>query len=160
MGDLRWPATIKPLTNKNYSTERGGNVFSTAVGGGLPRQALDNSIDSPEFRLNFILSDLAYQVALNFYDAAINHGADSFIMQLNSGNGIEDHQVYIKPGTWRVSRPVDGTWYLGFTVTAESTSSQFDACTNLYDLYSCYGCQTGAVIDGLEDFVLGSPNAY
>ena len=123
MGDSVWPPTIKPLTSKTYATSRGSNVLNTPVSGGLPRIALDATLESPPFTLNFILSDLGYQAILNYYDVTLNHGANSFKMQLDSGQGIEEHLVNITPGTWKASRPSHGTWYLAFNAIAETTSS-------------------------------------
>lgn len=159
MSDAIWPSAIKPLTNKSYSTKRGGNVIASPVGGGLPRIGLDTTLESPEFNLNFSLNNLQMQVIMIFYDTIINHGANSFSMQLDSGNGIETHQCNISPGTWSLSKPVDGTWYLAVTVIAESTSSQFNVCTNLFDLYACYGNTLGAVIRGLTSTVDAMPDA-
>lgn len=159
MGDKAFPSAIKPLTSKSYTTKRGSNVAASPVGGGLPRIGLDKTIESPEFNLNFILSQLQMQVLMSFYDGAINHGANSFTMNLDSGNGIESHLCNIKPGTWAMSLPVDGTWYLAMTVIAESTSSQLSSCSNLYDLYACYGNSLGSVIDGLAPVIDAMPDA-
>ena len=158
MGDFTWPTAIKPLTNKNYSTERGGNLVSTPLSGGVPLVALNTTLESPTFRLNFILDDLRYQVMLNFYDVVINHGANSFKMNLDSGNGVEEHQCNIIPGTWKVSRPSDGNWYLAVSVVAAVTSSQLETSTDLYDLYLIYGDDLPKVLSGLGEWVEAMPN--
>ena len=157
MSDFWWPRSIKPLTNKNYSTQRGSNVLQVNVSGGLPRIGLDTTLESPPFNLNFILSDVGYNAFLNFYDVAINHGANSFKMMLDSGTGIVEHQCYIKPGSIKASKPSHGNWYLAATVLAKVTPSQNETCSNLYELYDCYGEQSFDVINGLENFVLGAP---
>ena len=145
MSDFSWPSSIRPLTNKNYSFGRGKNVVQTPVGGGLPRHSLDRTLESPIFSLNFTLNAMQHAVVNSFYDGKINHGANSFKMNLDSGNGIEEHQCYIVPGTWSVTPPVDGVWYLSVEMQAETTSSQLDACSNLYDLYECYGDELSCV---------------
>ena len=159
MADVSFPSAIRPLTSKNYSTSRGGNVLASPVAGGLPRIGLDKSLEAPVFSLNFSLSNLQYQVLLNFYDLILNHGANSFEMQLDSGNGLEPHQCNIVPGTWRVSKPVDCVWYLACSVQAEVTSSQLETCTNLFDLYTCYGDTLRPVIDGLQPIIDAMPGA-
>lgn len=157
MGDKWFPRSIKPLTSKNYSTSRGSNVDQVNVGGGLPRIGLDATLESPPFNLNFILSDNGYAALLNFYDAAINHGANSFKMNLDSGTGIVEHQCYIKPGSFKASRPSHNTWYVAMTVLAEVTPSQNELCDNLYQLYDCYGEQSCEILNSFEAFVLGVP---
>ena len=156
MGDKWFPRTIKPLTNKTYSMSRGGNVIETPVAGGIARQALNYSTEPVPFSLNFIMSNLQYKVFLNFYDVAIDHGANSFKMNLDSGQGIVDHQVYIKRNSVKANKPSFNNWYVTFTATAEVTASQLDVCDNLYQLYDCYGEESCALINGFEAFVTGS----
>lgn len=155
MGDKWWPRSIKPLTSKTYSMSRGSNVLSTPVQGGLARQALNYTLEPVPLILNFIVSDLACKVILQFYDVTLNHGANSFKMNLDSGTGIEEHQVYIKPNTFKATRPSQNNWYVSFTATAEVTPSQNEVCDNLYQLYDCYGDQSCDIINSLESFVQG-----
>ena len=156
MSDYWWPRSIKPLTNKTYSMSRGANVFQTPTQGGVARQALKYTIEPVPLALNFILSDFQYKIVLQFYDITINHGANSFKMMLDSGTGIEEHQCYIKPGTFKANRPSHNNWYVSFTATAEVTPSQNEVCDNLYQLYDCYGEQSCDIINGFEAFVQGS----
>lgn len=156
MGDKWFPRSIKPLTNKTYSMSRGSNVFQTPTQGGIARQSLKYTLESVPLILNFIVSDNGYRALLNFYDVVINHGANSFKMNLDSGTGIEEHQVYIKPGTFKATRPSHNNWYVSFTATAEVTPSQNEVCDNLYQLYDCYGEQSCDILNGLEAFATGS----
>ena len=158
MSDFYWPVQIKPLINKNYSTSRGSNVLSTPLTGGVPIVGLDTTLESPPFSLNFILDNLRYQVLLNFYDVVLNHGANSFLMNLDSGNGIEEHRCFIVPNTWKVSRPSDGNWYLAVSVVAKVTSSQLETSTSLYDLFTIYGDDVKLVLDGFGKWVESMPN--
>ena len=136
---------------------RGSNVQQTPVQGGIARQALKYTLEPVPIILNFSLSDLAYQVLLYFYDIKLNHGANSFKMNLDSGTGIVEHQGYIKPGTFKASRPSHNNWYASFTATAEVTPSQtVEACDNLLDLYSCYGEGSAPLLCAFEDFATGS----
>ena len=159
MSDFWFPRTIKPLTNKSYSTSRGGNVLQTNVQGGLPRIALDVTLESPVFQLNFILSNLGYQSLLNFYDVSLNHGANSFKMNLDSGSGIVEHQCYIVPGKFRASKPSHNTWVVALSMIAEVTPSQLEDCAALYQLYDCHGEGSLRLINLFESFSIGIPNA-
>lgn len=157
MSDAVWPSNIKPLTNRNYATSRGGNVLDTPVAGGLPRINLNNTLESPVFQLNFSLSRIGFQVIMNFYDVAINHGANSFKMNLDSGNGIEEHQCYIVPNTWRVTRPSHNVWLLSCSMIAEVTSSQLDEVDWSY-LYPIYGEDIALMTNLFENWVESFPN--
>ena len=158
MSDYWWPRSIKPLTNKTYAMSRGSNVSESPVQGGIARQALKYTLEPVPFTLNFIVSDMAYKVILQFYDVTLNHGANSFKMNLDSGTGIVEHQCYIKPNSFKVTRPHHNTWYLAITVTAESTPSQDELCDNLYQLWDCYGDQSRALLNSFESFALGLPS--
>lgn len=157
MSDFWFPRQIVPLTNKTYAMARGGNILSTRVQGGLPRQRRQYSYDNVPFTLNFSMSDYDYQVFLQFYDHVIDGGASSFKMMLNSGTGIVEHQVIISGG-FRPTRPYFNRWYVSFTATATVTPSQLEVCTNLYDLAQCHTQkELTDIINGLESFVLGIP---
>ena len=160
MGDKFFPRTIKPLTSKTYGMSRGSNVLQSPVQGGIARQSLKYTQEPVPFTLNFILSDMTYKALLNFYDVTINHGANSFKMNLDSGTGIEEHQVYIKPATFKANKPSFNNWYVSFTATAEVTPSQLEVCDNLYQLWDCYGEQSCALLNSLEDFTLSLPESF
>ncbi len=135
MGDFWFPRPIKPITNKTYSMSRGSNVFQAPAQGGVARQALKYTLEPVPFSLNFILDDFQYKILLQFYDITLNHGANSFKMNLDSGTGIEEHQCYIKPNTLKSNRPSHDNWYVSFTATAEVTPSQNETNDDLYQLY-------------------------
>ena len=159
MGDKWFPQAIKPLTNKTYAFSRGTNVLQTKVDAGMPRFNLDRTFEPVPFTLNFLMSNLKFQVFLSFYDGVINHGGDSFKMYLDSGTGIVEHQVNIVPGTLKQNKPSACNWVVSFTALAQVTPSQLDACSSLYDLYECYGEQSSDLLAALEGFAKGLPSA-
>jgi hypothetical protein len=69
-------------------------------------------------------------------------------MILDSGLGLQVHQVLITSGTMNIDSQDGKNWTITFTVTAERTAIQEDTCltANLPDLYGCYG-------DGLGYFL-------
>lgn len=157
MSDFWFPRLIVPLTNKTYAMSRGGNIISSPVQGGIPRQRKRFSYDNVPFTLNFSMSDYLYTVFLQFYDHVIDGGSNSFKMMLDSGTGIVEHQVIISGG-FKATRPYHDRWYVSFTATATVTPSQLDVCTNLYELSQCYNeKELAGVICGLESFVVGIP---
>lgn len=139
MSDIRFPASLKPIVSKGYSQTRGSNVFRTSVTGGLPRQGRDVYFEAVPFSITLLTSSLGRQAFLGFLNN-IHAGADSFIMPLDSGLGIQDHQVMI---TSTINDSTDDgiNWTFTFTITAERTAIQEDTCltANLPDLFGCYG---------------------
>lgn len=152
MSDIRFPSSLKPIVNRGYSQTRGSNIWRNTVQGGVPRQGRDTYFEPVPIEVILGVSSLGRQAFLSFLNN-IHGGADSFIMALDSGMGIQDHQVSI---TSDISDSTnDGlNWTIGFTATAERTAIQEDTCltANLPDLYGCYG-------DGLNKF-LAAYNTY
>lgn len=147
MGDLRFPASLRPIVSKGYSQTRGSNIWRVEVQGGLPRQGRDTYFEPVPINVTLVVTRLGRQVFYSFLNN-IHGGADSFIMKHDTGLGIEDHQVVI---TSTINDSTDDgiNWVISFTATAERTSIQEDTClsANLPDLYGCYG-------DGLRGVLL------
>ena len=146
MGDLYFPASLKPIVSKGYSYSRGSNIYRSSVQGGLPRQGRDTYFEPVPIEVNLVTSALGNQVFQSFLNN-IHGGADSFNMTLDSGLGLQVHQVMITSAIGINTN--DGiNWNINFTATAERTAIQEDTCltANLPDLYGCYG-------DGLNNFL-------
>ena len=146
MSDLYFPASLKPIVNKGYSYSRGSNIYRSSTQGGLPRQGRDTYFEPVPIEVNLVTSALGNQVFQSFLNN-IHGGADSFNMTLDSGLGLQVHQVLITSAIGINTN--DGiNWNIKFTATAERTAIQEDTCltANLPDLYGCYG-------DGLNNFL-------
>lgn len=146
MSDIFFPASLKPIVNKGYSYSRGSNIYRNTVQGGLPRQGRDTYFEPVPIEVNLVTSALGNQVFQSFLNN-IHGGADSFNMTLDSGLGLQVHQVLITSAIGVNTN--DGiNWNINFTATAERTAIQEDTCltANLPDLYGCYG-------DGLNNFL-------
>jgi hypothetical protein len=146
MSDLYFPASLKPIVSKGYSYSRGSNIYRSSTQGGLPRQGRDTYFEPVPIQVNLVTSALGNQVFQSFLNN-IHGGADSFNMTLDSGLGLQAHQVMITSDI-SVSSDDGINWNIGFTATAERTAIQEDTCltANLPDLYGCYG-------DGLNNFL-------
>jgi hypothetical protein len=146
MSDLRFPTALRPIVSQGYSLTRGNNIFRNSVQGGAPRQGRDTYYDAVPFSVVLVVSRLGRQAFYAFLNR-IDGGANSFIMVLDSGLGLEDHQVWI---TSTISDSTqDGiNWTISFTLTAERTSNQEDDCLaeNLPDLYGCYADSLGCFL--------------
>lgn len=139
MSDLYFPASLKPIVNKGYSYSRGSNIYRNTVQGGVPRQGRDTYFEPVPIEVNLVTSALGNQVFQSFLNN-IHGGADSFNMTLDTGLGLQVHQVIITSNIGINSS--DGVnWNINFTATAERTAIQEDTCltANLPDLYGCYG---------------------
>ncbi len=146
MSELIFPATLKPIVNKGYSQTRGGNIWRSDVLGGLPRQGRDTYYDAVPIGIALVVSKLGRHAFLSFI-TQISGGADSFQMMLDTGMGLEYHNVQI---TSDISESTDTGvfWNIQFTATAERTSIQEDTelTQTLPDLFGAYG-------DGLPVFI-------
>lgn len=139
MSDLRFPASLKPVVNKGYSYTRGSNIWRNSVTGGLPRQGRDTYFEPIPFSVTLVTSALGNQAFQSFLNN-IHGGADSFVMVLDSGMGLADHQCLITSEI-NISSDDGINWTISFTITAERTAIQEDTCltANLPDLFGCYG---------------------
>lgn len=146
MGDLYFPQSLRPITNKGYSYSRSSNIYRNAITGGLPRQGRDTYFEAIPFNVALIVSALGNQVFQSFLNN-IHGGADSFNMILDSGLGLQEHQCMITSGI-NIDTQDGKNWNITFTVTAERTQIQEDTCltTNLPDLFGCYGDQLGCFL--------------
>ena len=160
MGDLYFPASLKPIVNKGYSYSRGSNIYRNTVQGGLPRQGRDTYFEPVPIQVNLVTSALGNQVFQSFLNN-IHGGADSFNMTLDTGLGLQVHQVMI---TSDISVNSDDgiNWNIGFTATAERTAIQEDTCltANLPDLYGCYGDFLGGFLKAYGEYMTTFPRVW
>lgn len=146
MSNVHFPAALRPVVSKGYSYQRGGNVYRSEVAGGLPRQGRDTYFDTVPFTVTLVTSALGNQTFQLFLNK-ISGGADSFVMALDSGLGVKDHQCQIN-STINIDTSDGINWTISFSLLAERTDIQEDVCltANLPDLFGCYG-------DGLNRFL-------
>lgn len=146
MSNFHFPAALKPIVSRGYSYSRGSNIFRSEVTGGLPRQGRDTYFEPVPFSVTLVTSALGNQTFQSFL-AQISGGADSFVMALDSGLGVKDHQCLIT-SEMNISTDDGNNWNIAFTIMAERTDIQEETCLtmNLPDLYGCYG-------DGLNCFL-------
>lgn len=139
VSDINFPATLRPIVSRGYSYLRGSNIYRNSTQGGLPRQGRDTYYEPVPISITLVTSALGNQAFQSFLNN-IHGGADSFNMTLDSGLGLQTHQVLITSEI-SVSSEDGKNWVISFTATAERTAIQEDTCltANLPDLYGCYG---------------------
>jgi hypothetical protein len=148
MSNYRFPTALKPIVSKGYSYARGSNVFRNEVTGGLPRQGRDTYFEPVPFNVTLVVSALGNQTFQSFL-TKISGGADSFVMALDSGLGIKDHQCLITSAV-NIDSSDGINWNIAFTLMAERTDIQEETCltANLPDLFGCYGDGLNCFLDG------------
>jgi len=150
-----FPSNIKPSITQGYGFGASSNVVTQAVQGGAPLQMLDYGTGPVDFSVGLVLTTATLQEFQEFYFDEINAGADTFTMNLNSGNGAEQHDVMIIPGSVNFNGDRAPIWTASFSITAETTPFQENPYQgNLSDLFAVYGNDTPALLNQLEIFTL------
>ena len=154
MADPIFPENIKPVISQGYDFNMPNNVLEQPVAGGSPLLIRDTKYGYVDFNVTLVVTPLKMQVFNDFYFGKISGGQDKFIMQLDSGNGIEDHTCQIVPSSVQQSFSNDPTRTISFIVRAEKTSFQDNIYGgNLSDLYDAYGDQLVPTLDRLAIYV-------
>ena len=157
MSDLVFPASLKPIVSKGYGQTRGSNIWRSDVQGGLPRQGRSYYYEPVPISVTLVVSALGRRAFWAFI-ASIDGGASSFIMNHDTGNGIEPHNVLIT-STIQESTQTGVYWNITFTATAERTSVQdsTEFSESLWRLYSEYGDDLPAFLDLYAQYVTTYP---
>lgn len=154
MGDSVIPSFVVPLA-RGYTFQRGKNVVRTPVAGGIFRTVLDYSLEAVEIKVVFALNNIEKAGFFDWYDSVINHGADSFVIPLETDlDGLQNHQALFKPGTLKIST-VDGiNWRITCTLIVETTPSQDQVFGgSLWELIEECGSNLGPTLDRLATLV-------
>lgn len=153
MSEYIFPKSLKPIVSQGYSQSRGGNIWRSDVQGGLPRQGRDTYYDAVPIKIVLIVSTLG-RLAFYSFLTKIDGGASSFQMELDTGNGMEFHNVQITSDVTD-STQNNSWWTINFTATAERTSVQdkTDFSDALPDLYGEYGDQLPNFLNLYEQYV-------
>ena len=154
MGDLSIPNFVIPLA-QGYKFNRGKNIVRTPVAGGIFRTVLDYSLESVEINVIFALTNLEKAAFFDWFDSAINHGANSFNIPLETDtDGLQNHQALFKPGTINVTTREGINWRVTCTLVVETTPSQDKPFGgSLWPLIEIYGEDLDPIIDRLAKLV-------
>lgn len=139
------PSQFKPIFG-SYSHGGAGGVSRTEIAGGAPRYALQFDRGFQKWNVTLNISAAAYSAWVAFYHHVIKKGAITFQMNLDSGFGLEPHDVNVVPDTYSANFNDFGRYIVSFTCEGESSVydlSEADALA-IVELYTAYG-------DGLSD---------
>lgn len=128
------PSGLAPIVDA-YSIGAPGGVTRTPVDGGAARYAVEWDKGKQPFQVTMHLDHVQIAVWTAFFHHVIDDGATAFDMPLDSGFGVEDHEVEIVAGP-ETSRRGNITT-VTFTVLAQS---------------SAYGLTEAEAIDLVEEW--------
>jgi hypothetical protein len=148
---INFPSILKPVVNQGYSFGGSDNIIKTPVQGGniLQRKRFKTGVVS--FSVAVVGGRTEKIVFTDWYYGKINAGADKFIMNLDSGRGIEEHICQIDPETIQWNGSQDPIWTINFNINAESTPAQFSN-GEIFDLYEEYGSDLEPLLNRLAVF--------
>lgn len=150
-----WPANIKPVINQGYDWNMPSNVIEQPVAGGSPLLMLDTKYGYVDINVTLVGSLTKMQAFNDFYVNKINRGTGKFTMQLDTGNGLEEHTCQIVPSTVQQSAVNDPTRIISMVIRAERTPFQEDPYEGGFvELYETYGEDLESILSALETFVL------
>ena len=150
------PRDLYPVTSPSgYSHGSAGGVSRTQVEGGFNRYALDFERGVQQFNVALACTAGHYQIWTLFFYNIIKKGALSFDMPLDSGSGLQTHNVNIIPNSVSVNETDGNNFVVTFQVEAESSAYDFDADGTAAALAIWEnGDDLGDFIDRLALFVL------
>lgn len=138
-----------------YSFGAPGGVDRTDLEGGVGRYAMAWDRGTQVFNVTLMLRQDLFSVWNAFFLRVIKKGAITFLMDIDSGFGLEPHHCNILPGSYN-SVLTSGTVYaVAFQVEAEASSTydltqdQIDA---LIEINNASGGQPRALLDRLAIF--------
>lgn len=154
MGNSLIPNFVVPLA-RGYKFNRGNNIVRTPVSGGIFRTVLDYSLEAVEISVIFTFTNIEKAAFFDWFDFAINHGANSFSIPLETDtDGLQNHQALFKPGTIKVSTTEGINWRVTCTLVVETTPSQDKPFGgSLWPLIEVYGENLQPILDRLAKLI-------
>ena len=153
-----FPLALKPSITQGYGLGAPDNIISQQVQGGAPLRMLDYRTGPVTFNVGFVVDPFKRQIFYDFYYGKIDSGSAKFTMNLDSGNGIEEHNVFIAPGSFNDTGDRAPIWTISFTIIAETTPFQenpfMGELVDLSDLYDGNTKELLSVLNQLEIYAL------
>lgn len=120
----------------------------TEVAGGRGRYGLNYYGGTSQFAVTLVIPPEVHRIWTLFYHRRIALGTLPFLLDIDSGMGIEPHEVNIVPDTYSVT--VNQTvWIVTFTV--EARASAYNVPQDVLDLEFEYWDNTGQPLDKMLD---------
>ena len=123
-----------------YSFGSPAGLMRTDLEGGVGRYGLSYDRGTQTFNVTLMLTLERFTIWNAFFLRKISRGAITFLMEIDSGMGPEDHRCNILPGTYTATL-TSGTMYaVAFQVEAEAystwnmTDAEIDALLELNEI--------------------------
>lgn len=154
MTTARIPNGLK-VTATAYSAGAPGGVMRTEVAGGAARYGLEWDRGTQQFRVQMILDAQKMSIWTVFFLRIIRKGAVTFVIPLDSGMGMQDHDCNIVPDTYATNRLGGEVTSVSFAV--EATPSAFELsdadAAAIVGVWNELGDGTDGLLSLLDHFV-------
>ncbi|UXC34776.1 hypothetical protein [Cupriavidus gilardii] len=144
-----------------YSHGAPGGVDRTDLDGGVGRYGLNWDRGTQQFNVTLMLNLEYFTVWNAFFLRVIKKGAISFLMDIDSGMGVEPHVCNIMPGTYQATRTSGNHMAVVFVIEAEARSTyalSSDEVAGLIELHNSTRGRSRALLDRLAIFANSDTN--
>lgn len=147
------PTGFKPVI-QGYSIGSPDGVRQTDVAGGLPRNGLEWDRGRQAFQVTMVMPAEKFAVWSVWFLHIIKKGAYAFVMPLDSGLGMQDHECLMVPGSYSAVRAGGQITSVSFTVLAQSLIHDISAgdAQALIDLWEEYAGSYDGLLARIAQF--------
>lgn len=153
MPNPRVPNGFKPVI-QGYGFGAPDGVMMTEVGGGMPRGGLEWDRGVQQFQVSRVMKADEFAVWTAFFHHVIKKGALPFILPLDSGFGMQDHDCLMVPGSYSARRVGGQITSISFTVVAESAAYAMTSADGaaLVEIWNEYGSGSDDLLERIAQF--------
>lgn len=147
---------LELLPSYPYSFTYGRSNIADIDNSGVILVSRDLKYESVPFSLKFEnINRHKLNLWTEFYRQAIDRGAFAFIMPLDTGSGIQPHNVVIQNGQISITTESAISWTVSFTAIAERIDTEGEFCGLLWELADCYGGTANlvGVVNTLDELI-------
>lgn len=156
MTAINLPRDLYPVTSPSgYSHGSAGGVNRTEVEGGFNRYALSYDRGVQLFNVALACTATHYQIWTLFFYNIIKKGSLSFNMPLDSGAGLQQHEVNIIPQSVNVAETDGNNFVVTFQVEAEPKIYDFteEGAAAIIAIWNA-GADITELFDAIAEFTL------
>lgn len=138
-----------------YSFGSPGGVDRTDLEGGVGRYAMAWDRGTQVFNVTLMLTQEHFTVWNVFFLRVLKKGALTFLMDIDSGFGLEPHNCNILPGSYNAVLTSGTVYAVAFQVEAEAASTYDltdDEVQDIIDIHNATNGNTRALFDRLAQF--------
>lgn len=148
------PYGMCPIVS-SYSHGAPGGVMRTDLEGGVGRYGMYWDRGTQQFNVTLMLSLSHFTVWNAFFLRVIKKGALTFLMDIDSGMGLEPHSCNIMPGSYSATRTSGTHMAVAFVIEAEAASTYDltdDEVEGLIEIHNATQGMAKKLLDRLAQF--------